>query len=757
MHRLSTSVVPGSASARRSALHLVARVILASLSSSLLAAQSKSVVELPTAPLRWGAGAKVAGKSPRVALLISADEYLTKTNWQVHTAAKSIAEVQSSLQRWAGVPEGAIHVLRGRDVNRLAVEAAVKQAFSALSPGESPLVLIYWMGHGAEVNKKLHLTTYYSERTADGLQKTIEERELELWATVASADAQDRLGATPQVVMLFDSCRDDLAPPAPFEVTAGTMSWKVYSTASGEIANAQTYDGVSPFCRGLTMALEELGKAREEVNIQKLAQTVSDNVRRLTGNQVPELVSPSGPAKETPPLIVKSITVNFGVRLVDAIDGTPVAGQLRIDDAAGQSVSGELAFSCATGARSVAATAEGYLQRRENLVVGSDHAGRALTVPMLRARTFVRGTVSNKAPGLRLRASASPSARYLETGYYRIETEVNKDGTYELLLPAATGVLVLMLDGKPLQDVKLATGGETLLADKAGLHQGTRSLNWPIRLDAAAQAALDAHAQAVADAARPARAESSPAESGSAKGKAATKPAAVAAAPATAPASPTDANLSALRSARESGDRVTALRVARELVKLHPTHPLGHLAMAEVLGSAADEAITSKSLTDASFKRFGDLYSGLAGDAAAQVGRDLRAAGFAGAGSALLSTVNDWRAQVAKGDWLMRLPDPNFLRITVRRHGDKVKEHQEQIVGAKQKIRHWEGVKASAEAVIAQTERPTPGRVNMQGARQKAISDRGTAVSSLSRLNNDVERWEKEIERHNGQIKKYSR
>jgi hypothetical protein len=364
----------------------------------------------------------------RQAVLIAADNFAAHPEWRVHFAGTNIERMRTLLAEKAGVAEAALQVLRGQEVNRDALQAAVRSAASRFR-GTDNLLLLYFTGHaGVDASGIPMFFTYYTTTNASGgFERVVSRDEVHTWLAEAKADARNR-GAEFQVLFIVDACRVPLlAPPGLARITA-SADWEWYGTREGRFAEAPSGDAASPFTDAIATAADQLTRGGVgEATLQQLETQASRLTRERTrGEQQPELLQPAGLTDS--PVILRRQQVVFGLSVVDAITHLPIPGATVLVGASDQA--GTAMIRTVPGRLLVRATAPGYLRRSDEIDVGAERTGQILEVPLHPSVLVVTGQISPpRVVSVGLRGSQEASA------YFRVRTTSSPDGRFVLHLP----------------------------------------------------------------------------------------------------------------------------------------------------------------------------------------------------------------------------------------------------------------------------------------------------------------------------------
>ena len=109
-----------------------------------------------------------------------------------------------------------------------------------------------------------------------------------------------------------------------------------------------------------------------------------------------------------------------------------------------------------------------------------------------------------------------------------------------------------------------------------------------------------------------------------------------------------------------------------------------------------------------------------------------------------------------KGDWLMRLPDRDFVRVAYAKATRDVATKEQELSGKKAELTEWTSKRANAEARSKNSPRAGgKATFDMNRASQKARDDKGTADAKISQPNRTIERVGKELTDAKGRVAKY--
>ena len=364
----------------------------------------------------------------RQAVLIAADSYERHPEWRVSFAGTNIERMRTLLAEKAGVAEPALQVLRGRDVHRDALQAAVRDAAGRFR-GAGNLLLLYFTGHaGVDAGGiPVFFTHYTTTNAAGGFEQVVPRDDLHTWLAEAKAAARAR-GAEFRVLLIVDACRVGLLAPSPDARITPSADWEWYGTRQGRFAEAPSGDAASPFTAAIVAAAEQLTRGGTgEATLQQLAVQASRLTREATrGEQEPELLQPAGLTDS--PVILRRQQVVFGLSVVDAITRLPIAGAAVRVGASNQA--GTAMIRTVPGRLLVRVTAPGYLRRSDEIDVGPERTGQVLEIPLHPSMLVLTGQVSPpRVVSVALRGAPETSA------YFRVRTTSSPDGGFVLRLP----------------------------------------------------------------------------------------------------------------------------------------------------------------------------------------------------------------------------------------------------------------------------------------------------------------------------------
>ncbi|MEZ5965030.1 MAG: SUMF1/EgtB/PvdO family nonheme iron enzyme [Planctomycetota bacterium] len=408
---------------------------------------------LPPRPMQWRS--TESGRFDRAAVLVAADSYAEHPEWALPGARTSMERLGSALTDVCGVSPRALTTLRGSEVHRDAVLAALGRAADQLG-GPSAVLFVGYAGHGfvdGEGDPVLfgHYTT---ANDGGGFRAAIGRRDL----VQAVGDARDRAagrGVLLRVVFVIDACRTSLAAPPPKAILRDAPIWELWGTRAGTYARAGDGEAAFPFTVALCAAMRALADTASEVDLRRVADEARTRTLAATaGEQEPELLGPRLAAD--PPAAIVSGSVSFRVTVEDAVSSARVPTfSVRIGNrtflAAGD---GEALVHAVPGRQSVEVVADGYLPRVEDLEVGADHAGAVLDTKLYPALVMVSGRVTPPAVVAVRAVGALALAR---PNYHLVQTVTGRDGAFQLRLPplAAGMSLEFLVDGKVTHTVDL--------------------------------------------------------------------------------------------------------------------------------------------------------------------------------------------------------------------------------------------------------------------------------------------------------------
>ncbi|MBI4569524.1 MAG: caspase family protein, partial [Planctomycetes bacterium] len=177
---------------------------------------------LPDLDPKRSGGASASGGG-RYALIVGADEYRARKDWNIPFARRSADLMKSSLKAHAGFRDENVLELLGDKVSADEIEAALTRDLPSRMRGPGNLLLVYYAGHGMDdAAKGSHLFTYYTAPGAGGAgyEKTVPWASLQKWIA-AGAASTEKSGGSVATVLLIDACRTDTgAPPDPVVVEA---------------------------------------------------------------------------------------------------------------------------------------------------------------------------------------------------------------------------------------------------------------------------------------------------------------------------------------------------------------------------------------------------------------------------------------------------------------------------------------------------------------------------------------------------------
>jgi len=379
---------PSVREARPSASLISARIVLAvclqlGLAVSCGEAQQRDSVAPTTAGWQlsdlasrpeWKAeGATVAAAGgARQAILVAADAYERHPEWRVYFAGTNIDRMRALLMARAGVPEAGMQVLRGRDVHRDALQAAIRDAGNRFR-GTGNLLVIYFTGHaGVDASGVPLFFTYYSTtNTSGGFEQVVPRDDVHVWLAEAKSAARAR-GVEFQVLLIVDACRVSLLAPPPLARITPSADWEWYGTREGRFAEAPSGDAASPFTDALVTAADQIVRATGEATLQQLAVRTRQLTRESTrGQQDPELLEPAGLAES--PVILQRGQVVFAVQAVDAVTRLPLENAvIRVGASEGATTP---VVRTPPGRLLLRLTAQGYLRRADEVEVSSERSG----------------------------------------------------------------------------------------------------------------------------------------------------------------------------------------------------------------------------------------------------------------------------------------------------------------------------------------------------------------------------------------------
>jgi hypothetical protein len=405
---------------------------------------------------KWGEGVE-SGSVGRFAVIITADEYASDPGWNLPSCRKSGEVMVAALSRNARVPKKKIRWLKGRDVNRDAIKAAIHRVGNEVRKGRN-LLVVFFAGHGwvdAE-GQPCFFTHYTSEIPGGGYEQVVGRNDLVAWTDDLRRRARSA-GGELETVLVVDACRVGAAAPPPAARLVTSDIWEIYGTKEGRYARVGKDETEPlPFTRSLVESMRSLGERRERADLARLFDVTRTRTRQLTANlQDPQL---KRAGKGAAPVLVMPFSITFTLSLADALNrvGITERATVRFDDVEHPVEGGRVTLSTSPGAHRLEVEAEGHLTRSEVLTIKEDRQGASVEVPLYPSAVLVRGRV---APAKEVRVSVSGLEEVTREGFHRTGADTDPLGGFELLLPALEeGMeLVVTSGGQTIHRVPLPT------------------------------------------------------------------------------------------------------------------------------------------------------------------------------------------------------------------------------------------------------------------------------------------------------------
>lgn len=419
--------------------------------------RQESELTLEDKPLEWSSSQRnTGGKHRRLALLLAADSFVDPA-MNIAFTGNNLRAMKSSLTKYCGFQKQHVKTLRGQQLNRDAVEAAIL-SLANQSTAQDNLLLIYFTGHGFIDSKgQPRFFTYYSTQksTGQGWDKVMTRADLALW--IANARAKLDKGRAMRSLILVDACRTrTMAPPPKARLRAG-QDWEIYGTGQGTLSAAPQSNDPSPF----TKAFAESVKASADKSLKNDLKSIFEETQRRTlkytgSKQKPELFI--GTEKREPRLVVAN-RVQFAVEIIDSLNGARIKkGRVALDSRLTTSSSKGVFFvETSPNPHLLAVAAPGYLSRSEQVEISEDQGGATLRVRLFPNVVLVRGQLD---PPQVAKITATGNWSTARKIYHRLSTQCDARGRFELRLPG-------LVKGAR---VNVSANGQVLLSRRLPLH-----------------------------------------------------------------------------------------------------------------------------------------------------------------------------------------------------------------------------------------------------------------------------------------------
>lgn len=425
-------------------------------------------VDVLSKPLQWidDKGSSTALED-RFAVLVAADKYRQKS-WDIPFAARNLDLMARQLNLFGGVPEKSIFKLSGDSVNKSAIYADILNAVQRAGKGKA-LLIFYFTGHGyVDSNGSPYYFTHFTREVNGGYTDVVSSVDLAQWMAKAQTAAQKK-GAELEIVTIFDACRTATLAPPPRAVLSGAQNWEVFSTQPGRFAQAPTENKASPFTQALGESLQSLSGLNKSATLSSVFAETKRRVKTLTnGAQVPELRK--GDTGVEPNLVLPN-RINFGIRVVDAAQGTTLKNaSIQFGTSIARHEGETVKMQTTAGKHWLYVKANGYLARRQEVSVNLAQSGKTLLVSLPPNIVVVRGQLN---PPSSVEAKVQNISLPTREGYHFMRAISAENGAFELRIPGLVegAELVLIQGTKEVKRIQLPKNSTYFGHDPQNIYQ----------------------------------------------------------------------------------------------------------------------------------------------------------------------------------------------------------------------------------------------------------------------------------------------
>lgn len=425
-------------------------------------------VDILSKPLQWidDKGSSTALED-RFAVLVAADKYRQKS-WDIPFASRNLDLMAKQLNHFGGVPEKSTFKLSGDSVNKSAIYADILNAVQRSGQGKA-LLIFYFTGHGyVDSSGSPYYFTHFTREVNGGYTDVVSQVDLAQWMAKARTIAKNK-GCQLEIVTIFDACRTATLAPPPKAVLSGAQNWELFSTQPGRFAQAPSENNASPFTRALSESLQSLSGLNKSASISAVFAETKRRVKALTnGAQVPELRK--GTISEEPNLVLPN-RINFGIRVVDAAQGTTLK-RASITFGTSQAIQNGEAVKVQTtaGKHWLYVKAPGYLARRQEVAVNLAQNSKTLLVSLPPNVVVVRGQLN---PPSSVEAKVQNISLPTRDGYHFMRAISAENGAFELRIPGlVSGAELILVQGtKEIKRIQLPTTSTYFGHDPQNIYQ----------------------------------------------------------------------------------------------------------------------------------------------------------------------------------------------------------------------------------------------------------------------------------------------
>ncbi|MDF1661522.1 MAG: right-handed parallel beta-helix repeat-containing protein [Planctomycetota bacterium] len=425
-------------------------------------------VDVLSKPLQWidDKGSSTALED-RFAVLVAANKYRQKS-WDIPFASRNLDLMAKQLNRFGGVPEKSIFKLSGDSVNKSAIYADILNAVQRAGKGKA-LLFFYFTGHGyVDSSGTPYYFTHFTREINGGYTDVVSQVDLAQWMAKARTIAKNK-GCQLEVVTIFDACRTATLAPPPRAVLSGAQNWEIFSTQPGRFAQAPAENKASPFTLALGESLQTLSGLNKTASLTTVFDETKRRVKALTnGAQIPELRKGN---KGVEPNLVLPNRINFGIRVVDAAQGTTLKNvSIQFGTSLARQEGETVKIQTTAGKHWLYVKAEGYLARREEVAVNLAQNSKTLLVSLPPNIVVVRGQLN---PPSSVEAKVQNISLPIRSGYHFMRAISAENGAFELRIPGLVegAELVLIQGTKEIKRIQLPKSSTYFGRDPQDIYQ----------------------------------------------------------------------------------------------------------------------------------------------------------------------------------------------------------------------------------------------------------------------------------------------
>lgn len=397
--------------------------------------------------LQWGeAEPGLPGSTDRFALLLGGDDRGAPA-----FVASNLRLVRRTLEDACHIPPANRQELTGSALSADAVREAIT-GFAQRARSKDALLLVYLSGLSVvDEGAAVQYLAAGSQQKLDGRwEGTFTRADVTAWLASAVGKAA-AAGSDLRTILVTDVARPEGSAPSPGILLNAMTGWEMHAFQHARATPAPRGPSATPFTVAFAESLQGLASEGRAAPVSLVHERTRSALEVLTaGRQIPELVEPED-ARGAPPRLVASRRVAASVRVLNALDDSPVPGaRVSLDSAAEVEGDGPLPMAQLPGRHVLRVSAPGYLTRVEEFDIRVDNAGRPLEVRLLPNMVHVQGWLSPPEKVTVTVEGLPPET--VRAGYHVPKAKPEENGTFELRLPmVGPGVeLVVRRGGKEI-------------------------------------------------------------------------------------------------------------------------------------------------------------------------------------------------------------------------------------------------------------------------------------------------------------------